>query len=193
LPGDYNSNGSVDAGDYVVWRKTLASTTNLQADGSGPTVGVPNGVVDQADYTYWRSNFGAVGAISAAGSGAGELLVGQGLGEPLLAASSGAEQPVAVQQEATVDTAVTDFSPSAARAATTSRPVLRLSSSDSATSATDSLLSIIRSVAASRSFDDIADRWHDSSADACDAIDQLFASLGGGHVVTEVGLLSTLI
>ncbi len=49
--GDYNLNGVVDASDYVLWRKTLG-TTNPQADGSGPTVGVPNGIVDQADYTF---------------------------------------------------------------------------------------------------------------------------------------------
>jgi hypothetical protein len=37
LPGDYNQNGTVDAADYVVWRKT---------DGS------------QAGYDVWRTNFG---------------------------------------------------------------------------------------------------------------------------------------
>jgi len=45
VPGDYNSDGKVDAADYVVWRKT---------DGT------------QAGYNTWRSNFGAT-----AGSGSG--------------------------------------------------------------------------------------------------------------------------
>jgi hypothetical protein len=37
IPGDFNHNGVVDAGDYVVWRKTAGSTT---------------------DYNTWRTNFG---------------------------------------------------------------------------------------------------------------------------------------
>ena len=50
LAGDYNANSTVDAGDYVLWRKTVGSVTNHQADGSGLTIGVPNGTVDQSDY-----------------------------------------------------------------------------------------------------------------------------------------------
>jgi T5SS/PEP-CTERM-associated repeat protein len=45
LPGDYNSDGTVDAADYVVWRKTDES---------------------QAGYDLWRTNFGRT-----AGSGIG--------------------------------------------------------------------------------------------------------------------------
>ena len=45
IPGDYNNNGTVDAADYVVWRKTN---------------GTPAG------YNLWRANFGQT-----AGSGAG--------------------------------------------------------------------------------------------------------------------------
>jgi hypothetical protein len=56
LPGDYNRNGKVDAGDYVVWRKMLGQMgTGLPADGSG------NGVVDQADLAFWKANFGDIG------------------------------------------------------------------------------------------------------------------------------------
>jgi predicted outer membrane repeat protein len=53
LTGDYNSNGIVDAADYVLWRKTLGSSSDLRADGNA------SGVVDQADYDVWRANFGA--------------------------------------------------------------------------------------------------------------------------------------
>jgi hypothetical protein len=46
--GDYNGNGTVDAADYVLWRKGGP----LQNEGDNP------GVVDQADYAVWRANFG---------------------------------------------------------------------------------------------------------------------------------------
>jgi hypothetical protein len=54
VPGDYNFDGFVDAADYVVWRNTETSTTELAADGD------LSGVVDSADYDFWRANFGAV-------------------------------------------------------------------------------------------------------------------------------------
>ena len=46
LPGDYNNDNAVDAGDYVVWRKSGIN---------GPT-----------GYDTWRTNFGEPG-----GSGSG--------------------------------------------------------------------------------------------------------------------------
>jgi hypothetical protein len=45
LPGDFNFNGTVDAADYVVWRKNMGT---------------------QSDYNLWRANFG-----QSVGSGAG--------------------------------------------------------------------------------------------------------------------------
>jgi hypothetical protein len=54
-PGDYNTDGIVDAGDYIVWRKAIGqSGSGLAADGNG------DGVVDSADYNHWRANFGSV-------------------------------------------------------------------------------------------------------------------------------------
>jgi hypothetical protein len=110
LAGDYNSNGSVDAADYVLWRKTLGSTTMLAADGSGPSTGVPNGVVDSFDYTFWSANFGA----SSPGSGSGSGIAGAS--ESLVAAASVAEPPLAVavpvqlaREPVAVDAAVEDF------------------------------------------------------------------------------------
>jgi hypothetical protein len=67
LVGDYSGNGIVDAADYVVWRSTLGSTTDLRANGDN--TGASAGVIDQADYSVWRSNFGN----TASGSGSGAV------------------------------------------------------------------------------------------------------------------------
>lgn len=63
LKGDYNNNGVVDAGDYVIWEKTLSSTTVLAADGNG------NGAVDAGDLDVWRAHFGETLPGSGSGSG----------------------------------------------------------------------------------------------------------------------------
>jgi T5SS/PEP-CTERM-associated repeat protein len=61
--GDYNRNGTVDTGDYVVWRKALGqSGAGLAADGNF------NGQVDQGDFDIWRVHFGQT-----AGSGSGAI------------------------------------------------------------------------------------------------------------------------
>ncbi len=59
LAGDYNNNHVVDAGDYVVYRKSEGTTNVLPNDAIGGTIG-------PAQYTQWRSNFG-----KPPGSGAG--------------------------------------------------------------------------------------------------------------------------
>jgi T5SS/PEP-CTERM-associated repeat protein len=62
LAGDYNGDGAVDGGDYVVWRQTLNQTgSGLAADGND------NGVVDAGDFEFWRSRYGD---LLASGSGA---------------------------------------------------------------------------------------------------------------------------
>jgi hypothetical protein len=61
LPGDFNRDGSVDAADYVVWRKSAGQAVTYfgRADGNG------SGLVDTADYGIWRSQFGATdGAVA---------------------------------------------------------------------------------------------------------------------------------
>jgi hypothetical protein len=60
LPGDYNSNGAVDAGDYVVWRANLATTNTLPNDPIGGTIGT-------AQYNQWRAHFGQT-ALSGVGA-----------------------------------------------------------------------------------------------------------------------------
>jgi hypothetical protein len=54
--GDYNGNGRVDAGDYVIWRDTLGSTTDFHANGNND--GASMDLIDQADYDVWKSAFG---------------------------------------------------------------------------------------------------------------------------------------
>jgi hypothetical protein len=54
-PGDFNQDGGVDRGDYVLWSHTLGQSVlpnGTGADANG------NGVVDQADYNIWKANFG---------------------------------------------------------------------------------------------------------------------------------------
>jgi hypothetical protein len=56
IPGDFNNSGTVDAADYVLWRKKNGGTA-LPNDG-----GITPGVTNAADYTYWRSRYGATPA-----------------------------------------------------------------------------------------------------------------------------------
>ncbi len=54
LLGDFNSDGSVNAADYTVWRDNLGSPESIinnAGDGSG--------IVDAADYGVWADNYGA--------------------------------------------------------------------------------------------------------------------------------------
>jgi endoglucanase len=72
VKGDYNGNGSVDAADYVAWRKFLDQniTAGTAADGDG------NGIVDSVDYSIWRQNFGRARVA------AGEATVFEAVPEP---------------------------------------------------------------------------------------------------------------
>lgn len=59
LAGDYNDDGVVNIGDYVVWRNNLGSTTAMLPGDNTPDI------VDQNDYTVWKDNFGMTsGAIA---------------------------------------------------------------------------------------------------------------------------------
>jgi hypothetical protein len=56
VPGDYNRDGKVDAGDYTVWRNTLGSKSDLRANGNN--AGASAGVIDEADFVVWKTQFG---------------------------------------------------------------------------------------------------------------------------------------
>jgi hypothetical protein len=55
LAGDFNINGSVDAADYVVWRKR---SPNYDPMPNGSGQGIFAGIAVPEDYGYWRANFG---------------------------------------------------------------------------------------------------------------------------------------
>ena len=50
IAGDYNSNGHVDAADYVMWRKNAGTSNALPNNLIGGTIGM-------AQYNQWRANF----------------------------------------------------------------------------------------------------------------------------------------
>jgi hypothetical protein len=67
--GDFNSDGKVDAADYVTWRQNEVANSALANDG---------GAADQAArYTLWRANFG-----NPPGAGSGSGLAGSQVPEP---------------------------------------------------------------------------------------------------------------
>ena len=177
LAGDYNVNGVVDAADYVLWRKALG-TANPQADGSGPTVGVPNGIVDQADYTFWRSNFGAIGVPngglgSASGAGENNLASVASLLEPT-ATSTTPSLPTSsyvVSPQPAVDIVLANFvfHPSTARFVSKSSPALQSNAPQFAARRTDPLLTLISTTRGQGVNEE-------SFSDHCDEVDEIFAS-----------------
>jgi hypothetical protein len=73
--GDFNADGVVDSGDFLMWSKLRnQSGSLLAADGNG------DGIVDEDDYYVWRQNFGRV-----LGSGSG--------GDALTESSSSVPEP----------------------------------------------------------------------------------------------------
>ncbi len=68
--GDYNHNNTVDAADYVVWRKTLGQT-GVGLPANGDNSGASENIIDQADYIPWRANYGNTTTPPGAGASGG--------------------------------------------------------------------------------------------------------------------------
>jgi hypothetical protein len=66
--GDFNDDELTSSADYVVWRATFGSTSDLTADANG------NGTVDAGDYILWRFWENTLGAWFVGSSGVGALL-----------------------------------------------------------------------------------------------------------------------
>lgn len=76
VPGDYNSDGQVNAADYTIWRDRVGADT-LPNRGTGIA-----GAVGPADYDFWKSRFGTSGgrgSVSAVPEPAGILLGGMAM------------------------------------------------------------------------------------------------------------------
>jgi hypothetical protein len=64
VSADYNRNGVVDAGDYVVWRETAGKsvTPGSGADGNN------DGMITTEDYNIWRSHYGLLSGAGMSGA-----------------------------------------------------------------------------------------------------------------------------
>jgi hypothetical protein len=105
LLGDYNTDGTVDAADYVVWRDEMSvveaggTLDKLYADGNG------DGAIDNWDYRLWRNNFGAVlddvavssavGAVAAPSS----AVIEREAPQPAIAGAQGGQSPFSTDRE----------------------------------------------------------------------------------------------
>ncbi|MCI0333104.1 MAG: PEP-CTERM sorting domain-containing protein, partial [Planctomycetes bacterium] len=67
-PGDYNNDGTVDAADYVVWRKNVGTTNPLLNDHIG-------GLIGPGHYDQWRTHFGETHGGGAGVNGSGNAAV----------------------------------------------------------------------------------------------------------------------
>jgi hypothetical protein len=67
LSGDYNKDGVVSTGDYVIYRKKVGTTGSDLAD--NPADGNHDYVVNAADHTVFRAHFGQPASATSFGSG----------------------------------------------------------------------------------------------------------------------------
>jgi subtilisin-like proprotein convertase family protein len=184
LPGDYNVNGTVDAADYVLWRKFLSANVSPPfsgADGNG------NGTVDQPDYGVWRANFGDISGGGASAPVAESITVPGGTSAPVASAETKPEasEPAAPAADSS-PAPTTTFALSDSLADAPRRHAVVDSTRPTAAFASDralvAWLASLGKVERSRSDDDAAESadapWYEDVSDSLDPLDSVFERLG---------------
>jgi hypothetical protein len=160
LPGDYNLDESVDAGDYVLWRKTFGLSVPQYegADGDGDMT------IGNGDYAVWTENFGD--ALSGSG---GESLEALNAGGEIAAVTSGTAPLVPVIYD--------DRNERSAPFKTGARSVSPLSASNGHEDLLN-LLDLVFIVADSETLETGLDKVsHSDSHVQADALEEVFAGL----------------
>jgi hypothetical protein len=88
--GDFDHDGTVGIGDYLVWRVANGTSTTpfTGADASG------NGIVDAADYAIWRAHYGyVIPLVDGPGSGSSQSLATSAAEDTAVATVPAASQP----------------------------------------------------------------------------------------------------
>ena len=84
LPGDFNGDGRVDAGDYVHWRNRLGEPVDNPGDGADLD---HSGFVDIGDYLEWKARYGDTVPLPPGGDALG-FAVPEPMGAPLVTVGS---------------------------------------------------------------------------------------------------------
>ncbi len=105
LPGDYNTDGSVDAADYAVWRDALGAEVApySSADGDG------DGSVGPEDYVVWKNHFGTTLPQAIVGDSSSISSLSQTTPAPLGLDNLAGPQPLAASGPAAVEGVYTLF------------------------------------------------------------------------------------
>lgn len=174
LAGDYNASASVDAADYVMWRKS-----NI------------NGATG---FTDWRINFGA-GITTASGGSplTDEPVATAGLSEPAAVTASGPQASISLDTNSAFDEAITQFglATNEATVTTSSSRTVQLSASGGSSLSSGDLLLTLAPGHSSRLSGFSPDSADFTSTQEAEAIDTLFASLDG--LAEEQGVAASLL
>jgi hypothetical protein len=158
LQGDFNFDNSVDASDYIVWRKQSL------------TAGTGNEAGNETDYTIWRSNFGATFPVA----GTGAAIAGASTSDRRSVSTSNSTE---VFRAAARDEVLDGFAPVSRSAVSRTTQTLRKSLQEKSQLSDGNLLCAVthetRKYVADR-YDSLRD---DNTVDHTDAVDELLSDL----------------